>query len=185
MTVPITLGGLLIGLILLLRQFLPATWAMLKMKASKGGKGGGDHDGNAAPGRFNLREHVPFLLGATLGMLAISCPGGIIGTIAAKIVGFSNTAGDKVLASGAGGASTSVTRHAATAMTQYGGLVTVLLVAAVIILRKILDKAHKRQMFSGVWCGSTLGLSAGAAGLLGTVLIPAANQLGAFIGGQA
>jgi len=181
-TVTITLGGLLVGLILILRQFLPATWALLKLKAGKGGKGGDD---GAAPARFNIREHVPFLLGATLGMLAISCPGGIIGTIAAKIVGFSNTAGDKVLTSGAGGATTAVTRHATATLNQYGAVVTVLLLAAVIILRKVLDKTHRKQLGSGVWCGSTLGLSAGAAGLLGTVLIPAANQLGQFLGGQA
>lgn len=183
MTVTITLGGLLVGLVLILRQFLPATWALLKLRA--GAKRGGGHEDHIAPARFNLREHIPFLIGATLGMLAISCPGGIIGTIAAKIVGFSNTAGDKVLASGAGGATTSVTRHATAAMSQYGAMVTMLLVAAVVIMRKILDKTHKRQMFSGVWCGSTLGLSAGAAGLLGTVLIPAANQVGAFLGHQA
>lgn len=182
MTVPITLGGLLVGLILIMRQFLPATWALLKLKASGKGKSG---DEAAAPTRFNIREHVPFLLGATLGMLAISCPGGIIGTIAAKIVGFSNAAGDKVLTTGAGGGTTTVTRHAAVTMTQYGAMVTVLLVAAVIILRKILDKTHKKQLSTGVWCGATLGLSAGAAGLLGTVLIPAANQLGQLIGGQA
>lgn len=182
MNVTITLGGLLVGLVLILRQFLPATWAALKLKT--GGKGK-SLDPDAAPARFNLREHAPFLLGATVGMLAISCPGGIIGTIAAKIVGFSNTAGDKVLAAGAGGQTTAVTRHATTTMTQYGALVTVLLVAAVIILRKLLDKKMRGQLGSGIWCGSTLGLSAGAAGLLGSVLIPAVNQLGHMIGGQA
>ncbi|MCC9307707.1 hypothetical protein LN042_11465 [Kitasatospora sp. RB6PN24] len=182
MNVTITLGGLLVGLVLILRQFLPATWGLLKLKA--GGKGKSP-DPDAAPARFNLREHIPFLLGATVGMLAISCPGGIICTLAAKIVGFSNTAGDKVLAAGAGGTTTSVTRHAAASMTQYGALVTVLLVAAVIILRKLLDKKARGQLGAGVWCGSTLGLSAGAAGLLGSVLIPAVNQLGHMIGGQA
>lgn len=181
MSITITLGGLLVGLVLLLRQFLPNAWTLLKVKAGRKGDG----DAPAAGGKFNLREHVPFILGAILGMLAIACPGGIIGTIAGKIAGFSNAAGDKVLSSGAGGATTSVTRHATATMTQYGAMVTVLLVAAVIIIRKSLDKTHKKQMFSGVWCGSTLGLSAGAAGLLGTVLIPAANQLGAFLGHQA
>lgn len=127
MNVTITLGGLLVGLILILRQFLPATWSLLKMKA---GKKGGEHHEGTAPARFNIREHTPFLLGTTLGMLAIACPGGIIGTIAAKIVGVSNMVGDKALQSGAGGGTTSVTRHAVTAMSQYGQLITVLLVAA-------------------------------------------------------
>jgi hypothetical protein len=182
--VTITLGGLLVGLVLILRQFLPATWALLKLKAGK--SHGHHHDQeNAAPARFNIREHVPFLLGAIVGMLAIACPGGFIGIAAAKIVGISNTAGDKVLAAGAGGSTTAVTRHATATMTQYGALVTVLLVAAVIILRKLLDKRMRGQLGSGLWCGSTLGLSAGAAGLLGSVLIPAANQLGHLIGGQA
>lgn len=181
MNVTITLGGLLVGLILILRQFLPGAWTHLaKGKRSKGG----DPTEAPAGGKFNLREHIPFIVGTTLGMLAISCPGGIVGTIAAKILQGSNKAGDVALHSGAGGTSTEVTRHAAATMTQYGAMVTLLLVAAVLVLRKILDKTHKKQMFAGVWCGSTLGLSAGAAGLLGAVLIPAANQLGQLLGGQ-
>lgn len=183
MSVTITLGGLLVGLVLILRQFLPSVWKYLPLIKNKGKNGSLGEVPTG--GKFNIREHVPFLLGMILGMLAISCPGGIIGTIAAKIVGYSNTAGDKVLATGAGGATTSVTRHAVVTMSQYGAMVTVLLVAAVVIIRKGLDKTHRRQLGSGVWCGSTLGLSAGAAGLLGTVLIPAANQVGAFLGHQA
>jgi hypothetical protein len=181
-TVTTSLGGLFIGLVLLLRQFLPAVWAAAMKKI---GRPGGDHDHHHGTGKFNIRDHAPFVLGTILGMLAIACPGGVLGTIAGHIVGFSNAIGDKVLAAGSGGATTSVTRHAAATLTQYGGMVTALLVGAVLILRKILDKRAKNQMASGVWCGCTLGLSAGAAGLTAAVLIPAANQLGVLLGGQA
>lgn len=178
MNVTITLGGLAVGLVLILRQFLPDAWAAL-MK-----KGGGPTEGGASASKFNLRAHVPFLIGTTVGMLAISCPGGIIGTLAAKAVGISNTVGDKVVSSGVGATATSVTRHAAATVTPFGGLVTFLAVVAVILLRKTLNKQAKGQMFSGVWAGSTLGLSAGAAGLTATVLIPLVNQAGALLGGQ-
>ncbi|MGA5820840.1 hypothetical protein ACPC54_23605 [Kitasatospora sp. NPDC094028] len=178
MNVTITLGGLFIGLVLILRQFLPDAWGAV-MKG-----GGGAAQPGVASGKFTLRAHAPFLIGTTVGMLAISCPGGLIGTLAAKAVGISNTVGDKVVSGGVGAAATSVTRHAATAVTPFGGLITVLAVVAVIILRKTLDKRAKGQMFSGVWAGSTLGLSAGAAGITATVLIPLVNQAGALIGGQ-
>lgn len=174
MNVTITLGGLFIGLLLIVRQFAPAGWAAF---AKKGG-GDGGHS------KFNLRDHAPFLAGTTIGMLVISMPGGILGQIAAKIVGVSNTVGDKVVSGTTGAAAAAVNRSAPATMTAFGAIITLLLVAAVVFLRKHLEKRARGQMFAGVWCGTTLGLSAGAAGLTAAVLIPLVNQAGQLIGGQ-
>jgi hypothetical protein len=173
----VTLGGLAVGLILILREFAPTAWATLMKKT---GKGGGEAAEGA--GKFNVKAHVPFLAGTAIGMLAISTPGGIIGTGAAKILGISNAIGDKALSAGVGSASTAASRGVH-AMDQYGGLIVLLLVASVIILRKALPKPQKRQMFAGVWSGCTLGLTAGAAGVTAAVLVPLAEQLGHALGG--
>lgn len=175
----VTLGGLGVGAALLIREFAPNAWGHL-MRSK--GKGGGEQADSA--GGFNIRAHVPFLLGAALGMLAISVPGGFIGSMAGHILGISNSIGDKVLSSGAGGATTAATRHAAQTMDQYGSLIVVLLVFAVFVLRKTLAKPHRKAMRFGIWCGCTLGLSAGAAGLTASVLIPLAEQLGHALGSQ-
>jgi hypothetical protein len=181
MNATVTMGGLVVGLILLMREFLPVVWPMIAKRG--GGSFRTDSGEGHVPGRFDLRAHLPFLGGLVIGMLAISAPGGIIGTIAARILGLSNTLGDKALATGTGSAATAVTRHAATQITPAGAVVTLLLIAGVIILRKTLPKPARRQLFAGIWCGITLGLSSGAAGLTGSVLIPAANQLGQALGG--
>jgi hypothetical protein len=178
-TATITLGGLVVGITLLLREFLPVAWAALgKGKAGKG-------DGEATAGKFDPKAHIPFFAGTGVGMLAISTPGGIIGTIAAKILGISNAVGDKALAAGVDGGSVSVTRHGAGTLSIYGSAVVLLLVIAIIILRKKLAKPQRRQLGSGLWCGVTLGLSSAAAGLTAAVLIPAVEQLGHALGGAA
>jgi hypothetical protein len=147
-------------------------------KAGKGGDSGGD-----TGGKFNIKAHITWLLGAAVGMLAISCPGGISRTAAGKMLGLSNTIGDKLLSSGTGGHTTAATRHAVEVMDDYGALVVLLLIAGVLILRKALPQQQKSKLGWGVWAGCTLGLSAGAAGLTGTVLVPLAEQLGHALGG--
>jgi hypothetical protein len=179
-TATITLGGLVVGLTLIMREFLPVAWAAI----GKGKAGKGDGDAPAS-GKFDPKAHVPFFAGTGVGMLAISTPGGIIGAIAAKVLGISNALGDKALAAGVGGATTSVTRHGAAQLSIYGSAVVLLLVIAIIILRKKLAKPQKRQLGAGLWCGVTLGLSSAAAGLTASVLIPAVEQLGHALGGAA
>nr|BEK68833.1 hypothetical protein KPHV_60600 [Kitasatospora purpeofusca] len=178
MTVTVGLGALLVGLALLLRQFLPATWAVV-MK--KGGGGGG----TATATKFDWREHAPFAIGFCIGALAISLPGGLIRTVAAKILGISNGVGGKIVSGGAGGTGHDVQHTVGKSMTATGALVTVLLIVALFILRKTLDKAARQQLMYGALAGITLGLSAGASGLTDSVLIPGVNQIGAAIGGKA
>lgn len=179
-TATITLGGLVVGLTLIMREFLPVAWAAIgKGKASKG-----DSDGPAG-GKFDPKAHLGFFAGAVVGMLAISTPGGIIGVIAAKMLGISNALGDKALSAGVGGASVSVTRHGAAQLSLYGSAVVLLLVIGLLILRKRFAKPQRRQLGAGLWCGVTLGLSSAAAGLTASVLIPAVEQLGHALGGAA
>jgi hypothetical protein len=178
------MGSLVIGLILLMREFLHVAWAHVGTKLRSGGRFGGGEAPAAPTGqKFDIRVHLPFLGGMTIGMLAISCPGGIIGLIAGKVLGLSNTLGDKAISSGTGQAAADITRHTATQLNAAGTIVTLLLIAGVVILRKSLAKQARHQLFAGIWCGITLGLCSGAAGLTGHILIPAANRLGAALSG--
>jgi len=175
----VTLGGVVFGTALHIREFAPAAWATLMKKTGKG-------DGAPAAdsgGKFNIKAHVPFLAGDAIGILAISCPGGIIGNAAGRVLGFSNAIGDKVLSSGAGGHTVAATRHAAQVMDDYGAAIVVLLIVTVFVLRKALPKPHKRQLGAGLWSGATLGLSSAASGLAGAALVPLAEQLGHALGG--
>lgn len=181
MNATLTLGGLVVGAALHIREFAPAAWATVMKKSSKGESGQPAEGG----GKFNLRAHAPFLLGDAIGMLAISCPGGFVGTAAAKALGISNSIGDKALSSGVGGQATLAAQHAAHTMDQYGAAIVLLLIITVIVLRKALPKPQKKQLAAGVWSGSTLGLSSAAAGLTAAVLIPLVEQAGHALGGQA
>lgn len=180
----VTLGGAAVGIVLHIREFGPGLWAIIMKKTSKTSLTKGDGDGETPKGKFDIKPHIPYLVGDGIGMLAIAVPGGFIGTIAAKILGISNTIGDKVLTSGTGSPTTAATRAAAHTMDSYGSLVVLLLVATVIVLRKSMPKPHRKQLVTGIWSGSTIGLSAGAAGITAAVLIPVAEQLGHAIGGQ-
>lgn len=179
MNTTVTLGGVVVGTALHIREFAPAAWATLMKKSGKSG-GGEPAEGG---GKFNIRAHVPFLAGDTIGILAISCPGGFIGGTAGKILGFSNTVGDKVLSSGAGAQTVAATRDAAHAMDQYGAAIVVLLVFTAVILRKALPRPQKRQLGAGMWSGATIGLSSAASGLAGAALVPLVEQLGHALGG--
>jgi hypothetical protein len=183
----VTLGGLTIGLALLMHEFLPYAWQLATKKAGGGGAPGKLSKGAPAPAPtgkgFDAKAHAPYFLGNVVGMLAISCPGGLVGLAAARILSLLNFAGDKALTTGAGAATGSVTRHAATQLSATGSVVTLLLVLSVVFLWKRLPKAARWQLARGMLCGIALGLSSGAAGLTGSVLIPGANQVGDAIGG--
>jgi hypothetical protein len=173
----VTLGGVVVGTALHIREFAPAAWATLMKKSGKGS------EAPETSGKFNIKAHVPFLAGDTIGILAISCPGGFIGAAAGKVLGFSNAVGDKVLSSGAGGGTVAATRDAAQAMDQYGAAIVVLLIFTAVVLRKALPKPQKRQLGAGMWSGATIGLSSAASGLAGAALVPLVEQLGHALGG--
>jgi hypothetical protein len=183
-TTTVTLGGAAVGLVLHIREFGPGLWAIAMKKAGKGGPPKGDGADADTKSRFDIRAHTPYLLGDGIGMLAIAVPGGFIGTVAGRILGISNSLGDRVLSAGAGSPTVAATRAAAHTMDSYGSLVVLLLVATVFVLRKSMSKPQRKQLITGIWSGSTIGLSAGAAGLTAAVLIPVAQQLGHAIGGQ-
>ncbi|WP_052509100.1 hypothetical protein [Kitasatospora griseola] len=178
MNTTVTLGGVVVGVALHIREFAPAAWATLFKK------GASDMPAPAAGSKFNIRNHVPFLAGDAIGVLAISCPGGVIGNVAGKMLGFSNALGDKVLSSGVGGSTVAATRNAAHVMDQGGAAIVVLLVFTAFVLRKALPKPQRRELATGMWSGATLGLSSAASGLAAAALVPVAEQLGHALGGS-
>lgn len=169
MKVTVGLGSLFVGLFLILREFLPVLWPMVTKKGTK----------------FEPKPHLPFALAFCIGALAISVPGGVVRTVASKIVGISNGIGGKIVSGGAGGNNHNVTHTTTSGMTALGALVTVLLLAGLWILRKTLNDDDRKKLRAGIITGITLGLCAGLTGLTDQALVPLVNQIGEAIGGQA
>lgn len=170
MTVTVGIGSLFVGLFLILREFLPVVWPIITKKGTA---------------KFEAKPHLPFALAWCIGALAISLPGGIVRTAASKVVGISNGIGGKIVSGGAGGNGHDITHTTNGGMTALGALVTLLLIAGLVILRKTHDDATKKQIRGGIIAGITLGLCAAASGITDSALVPLVNQIGSAIGGQA
>ncbi|WP_405799304.1 hypothetical protein [Streptomyces sp. NBC_01506] len=160
MTTPLTVGGLAVGLSVLV-------WYLLRWWHSQ--RAGKTKD---------WRSLAPFGSGIALGILAASCAGGILGTVAGWIRGLSNTAGDKVVTGATGTNAQTLGTAGIPQLTGGGALLTVVaFVALAALWKKIKDPSRKPLGFGSV-CGCTLGMSSGIAGSIALALIPLVNSAG-------
>ncbi|MER8197055.1 hypothetical protein ABTY00_24195 [Streptomyces microflavus] len=161
MNTALSVGGLGIGLAVLV-------WYLLRwwhaQKAVKTGK--------------DWRSLSPLASGIVLGILAASCAGGLLGTIAGWVRSISNMAGDKVI-NGATGTSTQTLATAGVPNLTAGGALIVLAAFASLfaLWKKIKDTSRKPLAFGGV-AGVTVGMSPGIAGSVALALIPLVNEAG-------
>lgn len=178
--VVITVGGALVGL-------LCATWViwpwwkkgsaaasaskMVKPGAGAGGKG------------RDWRALMPFFFALCIGVMSATCVGGILGTIAHRIGGASNTGGNWLLSWLAGSQSPTVTRPSLTMLQPGGAVVLILFVFILGLWLRSTGGKQKQHLILGIICGCTLGPTAGLAGLAGKFLVPFANMAGAKIVG--
>ncbi|MEU8473742.1 hypothetical protein [Streptomyces hygroscopicus] len=110
---------------------------------------------------------IPYGAGSTLGALSTICIGGALGWGASGIAGLSSSAGSKGVSSATGtsGDSTLPTGRMGT-LTPEGGVVTCLILVAVILLYKTSGKQDKRRIVGGFITFAILGFLPGvAAGL--------------------
>lgn len=126
------------------------------------------------------KQLLPFGHGFTVGALATVCAGGVLGLLAGCTAGVANTAGRRAVP-GTTGTSDGTIAHASLGqLTPGGGLVVFLLAVGLVIAWKSTGKAEKKRMAGGAFCGSTLCLTAGIAGLL-TWLPSVANASGGWL----
>lgn len=161
MNTPLTVGGLAVGLGILV-------WYLLRWW----------HSQKTVKGSKDWRSLTPFGSGIGLGILAASCAGGVLGTVAGWVRGASSAAGDKAVAGATGTGAQTLGTAAVPGLTAGGALVTVIAFVALFALwKKIKDQSRKPLGFGGV-CGCTLGMSSGIAGSLALALIPLVNSAG-------
>jgi hypothetical protein len=161
MNTALTVGGLAVGLSVL-AWYLVRWW--ISQKAVKTGK--------------DWKSLAPLAGGIALGILAASCGGGLLGTIAGWIRKLSNAAGDKVVSGATGTRTQSLGAVGVPALSPGGALLTVAaFVVLIAVWKKIKDTSHKPIFFGSV-AGVTLGMSPGIAGTLAIALLPLVNNAG-------
>lgn len=132
-------------------------------------------------GSRNLKSIAPFASGFCFGGAATACTGGLLGFLAGCTVGAANTGGEKGVPklTGAQG-NGALARGDLGTLTLEGGGIVALATVALIISWRAAGKDVKKRMVGGVWCGTTLCVTAGVAGLM-QWLIPSINQAGATV----
>lgn len=161
MNVSLTVGGLAVGLAVLV-------WYLLRWW----------HSQKSAKGAKDWRALSPFGSGVGLGILAASCAGGILGTIAGWIRSLSNTAGDKVVGGATGSGTQALGTAGVPALTGGGALLTVIAFVALFALWKKIKDTSRKPLALGSVCGCTLGMSSGVVGSVALALVPLVNNAG-------
>lgn len=116
--------------------------------------------------------------GFTLGALATACAGGLLGWVAGCAPGVANSGGQKGV-SGLTGASPSspLARGSIGSLTEEGAVVVTLFAVLVLFSWRAAKKDEKKRLGGGMFCGMTLCITAGIAGLL-TWLPDLVNTIG-------
>lgn len=143
----------------------------------KKGRGGG-----GAPGGGKARDPkalVPLWSGIAFGTLAVACPAGLLGVGAGVLRWGGNGVGGMVMSGATGQNPTTVATGGAPALDSYGAIVVTTVVIVLWLLRKKVSKVIKGKFWAGVWCGTLLGITTGVFAIIGKVVVPGANSLGA------
>ncbi|MFD7516068.1 hypothetical protein ACFV85_14875 [Streptomyces niveus] len=160
MNTSLTVGGLAVGLSVLV-WYLLRWWHGQKNNKTK-----------------DWRSLTPFASGVLLGILAATCAGGLLGTVASWVRGLSNSAGDKVVAGATGTSPEALGAAGVPGLTSGGALLTVVAFVSLIALWKKIKATSRKPLGFGGLCGCTLGMSSGVAGSVALALIPLVNEAG-------
>ena len=160
----VTLGSVTVGLGIL-------AWVLTRWWV-EGGKSG-----------RKIRTLLPYVFSALYGMLLILTGGGLLGSAAGWALWGTTTAGDAGLVYGVGSSAPEVTRTYADALTPGGSMVVILCTVILIAILKFARNIPKAVIILGLLTGISLGMADGVAGWAATALAPAANGIGAPLGG--
>lgn len=161
MNTPLTVGGLAVGLSVLV-WYLIRWWHSQKSKKDS----------------KDWKALVPFASGIGLGILAASCAGGILGTVAGWIRRLSDIAGDKVVGGATGSGTQALSVAGVPPLTSGGALIVGAAFVALFALWKKIHAGSRKPIMFGSVCGVTLGMSPGIAGTVALALLPLVNNTG-------
>lgn len=131
---------------------------------------------------------IHFGSGFALGGLATICTG-LLGVLAGWSAGIGNTAGRSAVSSSTGTGKATLVHGSAGQLTPGGAIVTFLLAVGFVVAWRAASKVIRRRLLGGFFCGSTLVITVGVAGLFVHVvgLVNGVGDSGYqwFNGGQA
>ncbi|MEU0675458.1 hypothetical protein ABZ330_21705 [Streptomyces sp. NPDC006172] len=139
--------------------------------------GGGPGGGGAAK---DPKALIPFWFGVAFGTLAVACPAGMLGTGAGFLRWGGNGLGGWVMSTATGRDASAVANASAPALNENGAIVVTALVIVLWLLRKQFAKVIKGKWWRGVWSGTLLAIGTGTFAMIGNIVVPGANDLGAW-----
>lgn len=151
--------------------------ALIAVEAYRWWKTGGG--GAGASGGRDPKGLIPFGGGIGCGTLMVACPAGLLGTGAGFLRWGGNSFGDFLMSSMTGQKSSTVATGAAPALDQGGALIVTALVLALFLLRKAFAKVAKGKFWRGVAAGTLIGIGTGVFAVIGQLVVPSVNSLGA------
>jgi hypothetical protein len=122
-------------------------------------------------GGRDLKMLAAFGKGAGFGVLGALCAGGLLGWLAGCAPGVGNTAGSKAVGAVTGTAtSSSLARGSLSgSLTEEGAVVVALAAFGIFLAWRKASKDDKKRMLGGAYCGASLCVTAGVAGVLSFV----------------
>ncbi|MEU1410116.1 hypothetical protein [Streptomyces sp. NPDC005731] len=173
----VTTAGLALGVGLLVVEHV--RWWRGGTATAGAGKGKGAPVESAGPAK-DPKALIPFWFGLAFGTLMVACPAGLLGTIAGVLRWGGNGIGGWVMSTMTGQHATTIAQASAPGLNQYGAIVVVVLVIVLYLLRKTFAKVIKGKFKKGVWAGTLLTIGTGTFACIGNIVVPGANQLGAW-----
>ncbi len=165
----ITGAGLAVGIALIAVEAY-RWWKTGGGASAAGGGGGGGRDPKAL---------VPFGGGIGFGTLMVACPAGLLGVSAGFLRWGGNSFGDFLMRSMTGQTSATVATGGAPALDGNGALIVTAVVLALFLLRKSFPKVSKGKFWRGVFAGTLIGIGTGMFAVIGQLVVPSVNSLGA------
>ncbi|WP_130799772.1 hypothetical protein [Streptomyces otsuchiensis] len=129
-------------------------------------------------GKRDPKDLIPSAEGVAAGVLATLCTGGLIGGAAGWIAGGANAAGGFAMGAAAGAEDGVIAGAEMPPLSPGGAVLVVVGIVVLCVAIKGAPKAQRRRILGGVIVGATLGLTAGAAAILGGTLVPIVNSIG-------
>lgn len=167
----ITSAGLAVGIALLAAEHIQWWRGGGGAAAAGGGPGGAAKD---------PKQLIPFWFGIAFGTLAVACPAGMLGTGAGIFQWGGNGVGGFVMDLMTGQKANTVATASVPALDGNGALVVTVLVFVLIAMRKKIAKVAKGRFWKGVLAGTLLAIGTGTFAMIGDVVVPGANELGAW-----
>ncbi|MCX5201062.1 hypothetical protein OG897_06245 [Streptomyces sp. NBC_00237] len=144
--------------------------------------GGGAAAAGGAPGgkAKDPKELLPFWSGITFGTLMVGCPAGILGYLAGFLRWGGNGLGGVLQSWLTGQSAPTIATAAPPRLDGYGAVVVFVAVIVLWLMRKKIAKASKSRFKKGVFVGVLLALGTGIFAVIGDLVVPGANSLGAW-----